>query len=146
MWDMTLAGAIMPDISGFRKRIGDRIGSFSSVLFLPLFFVFTRLRTQIGLREDIEGWSICLLITAVATLGKLGGSAAAARFEGMSWAESLQFGALMNSRGLMGTHRTEHRIRSWHSFAAHIRYAGDHGDTHNHDDRAPVESVSKTEN
>jgi Kef-type K+ transport system membrane component KefB len=41
------------------------------------------------------------LITAVAILGKLGGSAAAARFTGMSWREALQLGALMNTRGLM---------------------------------------------
>jgi Kef-type K+ transport system membrane component KefB len=63
--------------------------------------VFTGLRTQIGLLHDLEGWSLCLLITAIATLGKLGGSAAAARFTGMSWFESLQLGALMNTRGLM---------------------------------------------
>jgi Kef-type K+ transport system membrane component KefB len=96
-----LAGAMMPDFSGFRHRIGERIGALGSVLLLPLFFVFTGLRTQIGLLDDFEGWWICLLITATATLGKLGGSAAAARFTGMSWNESLQLGALMNSRGLM---------------------------------------------
>jgi Kef-type K+ transport system membrane component KefB len=41
------------------------------------------------------------LIIAVASLGKLGGSAVAARFTGMGWNESLQLGALMNTRGLM---------------------------------------------
>lgn len=96
-----VAGAIMPDVDGFRRRICERIEAFSSVLLLPLFFAFTGLRTQIGLLDDLSGWSICLLITAIATLGKLGGSAAAARFTGMSWLESLQLGALMNTRGLM---------------------------------------------
>jgi Kef-type K+ transport system membrane component KefB len=96
-----LAGSIMPDIHGFRRKIGARIEPLSSVLLLPLFFAFTGLRTQIGLLQDVEGWSICLLITAVATLGKLGGSAAAARYTGMKWIESLQLGALMNTRGLM---------------------------------------------
>jgi Kef-type K+ transport system membrane component KefB len=96
-----LAGAMMPDVHGFRRRISVRIEAFSSTLLLPLFFAFTGLRTQIGLLDDLEGWSICLLITAIATLGKLGGSAAAARFAGMSWVESLQLGALMNTRGLM---------------------------------------------
>lgn len=96
-----MAGAIMPEIDGFRRRICERIESFSAVLLLPLFFVFTGLRTQIGLLDNLEGWSICLLITAVATLGKLGGSAAAARFTGMGWRESLRLGALMNTRGLM---------------------------------------------
>jgi Kef-type K+ transport system membrane component KefB len=96
-----LAGAIMPDVGHWRRSIGERIEAFSSVLLLPLFFAFTGLRTQIALLQDIEGWSICLLITGVATLGKLGGSAAAARLTGMSWPESLQLGALMNTRGLM---------------------------------------------
>lgn len=96
-----LAGAIMPDGAGLRRKIGERIEAFSSVLLLPLFFALTGLRTQIGLLHDFKGWSICLLITAVATLGKLGGSAAAARFTGMSWLESLQLGALLNTRGLM---------------------------------------------
>lgn len=96
-----LAGAMMPDVDGFRHRISQRLQAFSSVLLLPLFFAFTGLRTQIGLLHDFEGWSICLLITAVATVGKLGGTAAAARFTGMPWVESLKLGALMNTRGLV---------------------------------------------
>lgn len=96
-----LAGAIMPDIHGFRHKLTVRIENFSSVLLLPLFFVFTGLRTQIGLLNDVEGWLICLAIIAVATLGKLGGSAVTARITGMNWRDSLQLGALMNTRGLM---------------------------------------------
>ncbi len=46
-------------------------------------------------------WLLCLLIVAVATLGKLGGSAVAGRVTGMSWRDALQLGALMNTRGLM---------------------------------------------
>lgn len=96
-----LAGAIMPEIHGFRRKINVRVENLSSVLLLPLFFAFTGLRTQIGLLDDLQGWLLCLLIIAVATLGKLGGSAVAARFTGMGWRESLQLGALMNTRGLM---------------------------------------------
>lgn len=96
-----LAGAIMPDTSDFRSKISVRVENFSSVLLLPLFFVFTGLRTQIGLLDDLQGWLLCLLIIAVASLGKLGGTAVVARFTGMSWRESLQLGALMNTRGLM---------------------------------------------
>lgn len=96
-----LAGAIMPETGGFRKKLGVRVETFSSVLLLPLFFAFTGLRTQIGLLNDWAGWSICLAIIAVATLGKLGGTAITARLTGMRWNESLQLGALMNTRGLM---------------------------------------------
>ncbi len=96
-----LAGAIMPDIGGFRHKLAVRMENFASVLLLPLFFAFTGLRTQIGLLNDWSGWLICLGIIAVATLGKLGGSAVAARLTGMGWRDSLQLGALMNTRGLM---------------------------------------------
>ncbi|MEO7101409.1 MAG: cation:proton antiporter [Luteolibacter sp.] len=96
-----LAGAIMPEIGGFRHKLNVRIENFSSVLLLPLFFAFTGLRTQVGLLNDLQGWLTCLLIIAVATAGKLGGTAISARFVGMSWRESLKLGALMNTRGLM---------------------------------------------
>jgi Kef-type K+ transport system membrane component KefB len=96
-----LAGVIMPRTSGFRHKLGVRVENFSSVLLLPLFFAFTGLRTQIGLLNDLQGWLICLAIIAVATLGKLGGSAITARLTGMGWSDSLQLGALMNTRGLM---------------------------------------------
>lgn len=96
-----LAGAIMPETNDFRQKLGVRIENFSSVLLLPLFFAFTGLRTQIGLLSDVNSWLICLAIIVVATVGKLGGSAIAARLTGMNWSESLQLGALMNTRGLM---------------------------------------------
>lgn len=96
-----LAGAIMPEAHGFRHKVNVRVENFSSVLLLPLFFAFTGLRTEVGLLNDVQDWLLCLLIIVVATVGKLGGSAVTARFTGMSWSESLQLGALMNTRGLM---------------------------------------------
>jgi Kef-type K+ transport system membrane component KefB len=96
-----LAGAIMPETGGFRHKLSLRIENFSSVLLLPLFFVFTGLRTQVGLLSDLRDWLLCLLILAVATSGKLGGTAISARLMGMSWRQALQLGALMNTRGLM---------------------------------------------
>jgi Kef-type K+ transport system membrane component KefB len=96
-----LAGVIVPEVHDFRSKIIVRVENFSSVLLMPLFFAFTGLRTQMGLLNDLEGWLLCLLIIVVATVGKLGGSALAARFTGMSWNDSLQLGALMNTRGLM---------------------------------------------
>jgi Kef-type K+ transport system membrane component KefB len=96
-----LAGAIIPETGGLRPKLAVRVETFGSVLLLPLFFAFTGLRTQIGLLNGLQDWLICLAIIAVATLGKLGGSAVTARLTGMNWSESLQLGALMNTRGLM---------------------------------------------
>jgi Kef-type K+ transport system membrane component KefB len=96
-----LAGAALPVGDTYRAGLRDRIESFSSVLLLPLFFAFTGLRTQIGLIDDWASVFITVAIVVVATAGKLGGSAVAARWMGMDWTSSLTLGALMNTRGLM---------------------------------------------
>jgi len=96
-----LAGIVMPTAGGFRDKLVVRVENLSSVLLLPVFFAFTGLRTQIGLLNSAQDWLICVVIIAVATAGKLGGSALAARLTGMKWREALQLGALMNTRGLM---------------------------------------------
>jgi Kef-type K+ transport system membrane component KefB len=96
-----LAGIVIPTAGGFRNKLIVRVEHFSSVLLLPVFFAFTGLRTQIGLLNNAQDWLICLVIIGVATAGKLGGSAMAARITGMTWRESFQLGALMNTRGLM---------------------------------------------
>lgn len=96
-----MAGAIMPENNKFRNIFIDKIEDVALVLLLPLFFVFTGLRTQIGLLNDPQLWKITGLIILVAVVGKFVGSALAARFVGQNWKDSLSIGALMNTRGLM---------------------------------------------
>ncbi|HEX5071007.1 MAG TPA: cation:proton antiporter [Vicinamibacterales bacterium] len=96
-----LAGATLPAGDDFREGLRDRLESFSSVLLLPLFFAFTGLRTQVGLVDDASSWLMLAGIIVVATAGKLGGSALAARSTGMDGKNAFVLGALMNTRGLM---------------------------------------------
>lgn len=96
-----LAGVIMPSNMNFRTVFIEKIEDVAVLLLLPLFFVFTGLRTQIGLLNDWHLWLIALVIIAVAVTGKFLGSALAAKFVGQSWRDSLIIGALMNTRGLM---------------------------------------------
>lgn len=96
-----LAGAIMPSDQNFRRILTERIEDVAIVLLLPLFFVFTGLRTQLGLLDNPKLWLVCLAVIAVAVLGKLFGSAFAARYMGLTWKDSLVIGVLMNTRGLM---------------------------------------------
>jgi Kef-type K+ transport system membrane component KefB len=96
-----LAGVIMPQNLSFKKIITDKIEDVSLVLLLPLFFVFTGLRTEIGLLNSADLWMTCGLVIGVAILGKFGGSAIAAKFVGHSTKDSLSLGVLMNTRGLM---------------------------------------------
>jgi Kef-type K+ transport system membrane component KefB len=59
------------------------------------------MRTQIGLVSGLDQWLVCLAIIAVATLGKFGGTLAAARVVGLGWRDASSLGILMNTRGLM---------------------------------------------
>jgi len=96
-----MAGAVMPDNIRFRSLFIEKVEDVAVVLFLPLFFVYTGLRTEIGLLNDLYLWKVTGFIILVATVGKFVASALAARFVGQSWRDSLTIGALMNTRGLM---------------------------------------------
>jgi Kef-type K+ transport system membrane component KefB len=96
-----MTGAIMPDQAKFRSIFIGKVEDVSVILLLPLFFVFTGLRTQIGLLNDPYLWQVTGFIILVAVVGKFLGSALAARFVGQNWQDSLTIGALMNTRGLM---------------------------------------------
>ncbi|MDD3004891.1 cation:proton antiporter [Flavobacterium sp.] len=96
-----MAGAIMPANAKFRAIFIEKVEDVSVIILLPLFFVFTGLRTQIGLINDPYLWKITGLIITVAVVGKFIGSAVTAKFVGHNWRDSLTIGALMNTRGLM---------------------------------------------
>lgn len=96
-----MAGLIMPPLPRFRKLMIDKIEDLSVSLLLPLFFVYTGLKTEIGLLNTPSLWLLCLVFIVVAVAGKLGGSAIPARAIGESWRDSLSLGVLMNTRGLM---------------------------------------------
>lgn len=96
-----VAGVCMPQNLRFKKVLSEKIEDVSLVLLLPLFFVCTGLRTEIGLLNSWHHWLIAGLVILVATIGKFMGSAVAARFTGQGWRDSLIIGILMNTRGLM---------------------------------------------
>jgi Kef-type K+ transport system membrane component KefB len=96
-----VAGVIMPDNQKFKQIFIEKVEDVALVLLLPLFFVFTGLRTQIGLLNDPYLWMICGLVILVAVTGKFVGSALAAKYTGQNWRDSLIIGALMNTRGLV---------------------------------------------
>ncbi len=96
-----MTGVIMPDISKFRTVFIEKVEDVAVILLLPLFFVFTGLRTEIGLINDPFLWKTTGFIILVAVGGKFFGSALAAKFVGQNWRDSLTIGALMNTRGLM---------------------------------------------
>ena len=94
-------GAVIPHDSGMARELTDRLEDLLIVLLLPAFFAFTGLRTHIDLVNGAEQWILCGLIILVASAGKFGGSAIAARLTGMNWRDASALGVLMNTRGLV---------------------------------------------
>jgi len=93
-------GMIMPRHTRLNEEITRRIDDFVVTLLLPVFFVYTGLRTNVGLLDRPELWLITLLLIGVAIVGKLFGAAIAARVAGNDWKGSTVIGTLMNTRGL----------------------------------------------
>jgi Kef-type K+ transport system membrane component KefB len=96
-----IAGVIMPPSANFRRIMIEKTESVSLSLLLPLFFVYTGLRTQINLLNDASALQTTLLIILLAIGGKIMGAGLASRFIGQTWKSSLSVGVLMSTRGLM---------------------------------------------
>jgi Kef-type K+ transport system membrane component KefB len=96
-----LLGAIIPHDSDVAQDFQHKLEDIVKILLLPAFFAYTGMRTEIGLVSGWQAWAFTALIILVATLGKFGGTFAAARFTGLDWRMSTSLGVLMNTRGLM---------------------------------------------
>ncbi|KAG0290704.1 K(+)/H(+) antiporter [Dissophora globulifera] len=96
-----LVGLIIPNDTGFADGVTKRIEDLVSVIFLPIYFALSGLKTQIGLLDNGRIWGLVVLTTFVACFGKIVGCTGAARLQGMEWRESFAIGILMNCKGLV---------------------------------------------
>ncbi len=91
------AGAIIRKTPDFVEQTRKVVEPITMILFLPVFFAFTGLHTQMQL-----AWgSQAVLILLVAVGGKWLGAMLAARSAGMPAREASALGILMNARGLV---------------------------------------------
>jgi Kef-type K+ transport system membrane component KefB len=94
-----VAGTLMPH--ELRQPLLDRLQVATAGLLMPFFFMLTGLRTVIDLGSS--GFvDMLVVLTALAVLGKVGGTAVAARLTGETWTTGLSLGALVQTNGLMG--------------------------------------------
>ncbi|QEL14607.1 cation:proton antiporter [Limnoglobus roseus] len=94
-------GAVLSDQTEFREAVTARLRDFVTAFFLPIFFTYTGLRTEISSLTTPTHWLICGGVILTAILGKLGACGLTARLTGFSAKESVILGAMMNTRGLM---------------------------------------------
>ncbi|HEX4271913.1 MAG TPA: cation:proton antiporter [Rhizomicrobium sp.] len=78
-----------------------QVGRFVLVFFLPVFFTFTGLRTNVLGLGSAQDWTWLAIAMAAAVGGKIIPVFLAGRLSGFNTHESALLGSLMNTRGLM---------------------------------------------
>jgi len=96
-----MLGAILSAEHEFREAVKASLSSFVTAFFLPIFFTYTGLRTDIGRLDSSAMWLMAGGVLLVAVAGKFGGCALSAWMSGFSSRESVCIGVLMNTRALM---------------------------------------------
>jgi Kef-type K+ transport system membrane component KefB len=96
-----MLGAVLSSEHEFRDTVKSSLSSFVTAFFLPIFFTYTGLRTDIGRLDSLPMWIMAGAVLLAAVAGKFGGCSLAARMSGFSGRESICIGVLMNTRALM---------------------------------------------
>ncbi len=94
-----LFGSIMPQHSRMTRELTEKIGDFTGVVLLPVFFTVAGLRTNLFAINSRELFLWTLVVVGAGILGKLVGCGLAARLNGFSVRDSIKIGTLMNTRG-----------------------------------------------
>lgn len=94
-------GVVVPRQHGLAAVLVEKLEDLVTLVLLPMFFAYSGLRTQIGLLDGPSEWATAGVIILVATAGKFGGTALAARWSGLDGRAAAAVGILMNTRGLM---------------------------------------------
>jgi Kef-type K+ transport system membrane component KefB len=95
-----IVGLVMPRHAGLTEDMSRRLEDFVVTVLLPLFFVVTGLKVEVGALDRWQLWFVAFVLFVVAVVGKWVGAMLAGRFAGFSWRDSTALGALMNTRGL----------------------------------------------
>ncbi|QCU72752.1 cation:proton antiporter [Luteimonas yindakuii] len=95
-----LLGACMPR-GALTARLREMLQPFVVVFFLPMFFTYSGLNTQLGMMLDPDILLAAIAILVASFAGKGLACWAAARASGESPRDAQAIGALMNARGLM---------------------------------------------
>ena len=95
------AGLLFHRHRDFVEAWRNQVGQFVLVFFLPVFFTYTGLRTNVLGLVSLSDWTWCSVIFAAAVLGKIVPVYVAARLSGFGRDESAVMGSLMNTRALM---------------------------------------------
>ncbi|RYU60466.1 sodium:proton antiporter [Methylolobus aquaticus] len=84
-------------VDAWKARAADLV----MVFFMPVFFTYTGLRTDVGHLDSPQLWGAFALALLLAATGKFGGCYLAARWSGLDASSSRNVAIMMNTRGLL---------------------------------------------
>lgn len=96
-----LLGLLFHRHGAFVEAWRTQVGQFVLVFFLPIFFTYTGLKTDVLGLDSVVEWAWGAAIFAAAVASKIGPVYAAARFAGVAAVDASIIGVLMNTRALM---------------------------------------------
>jgi len=97
-----MLGASLYDQVAFRESAFRSMKDFITAFFLPIFFTFTGLHTDMGTLGNGLMWIALGLLLFVSFFGKLAGCFVAAKLSGFPNRQAAAIGVMMNTRALMG--------------------------------------------
>ncbi|TFL05809.1 potassium:hydrogen antiporter [Pterulicium gracile] len=96
-----LVGLIIPHDNGFAISLTEKLEDLVSILFLPIYFTLSGLRTDMKSLDTGVAWGYTVLICLVAFTSKFVACGAAAYLTGFKWRAAGAIGALMSCKGLV---------------------------------------------
>ncbi|KAF5346111.1 hypothetical protein D9758_009957 [Tetrapyrgos nigripes] len=96
-----LTGLIIPHDNGYAIAMAEKLEDLVTILFLPLYFTLSGLRTDLGQLDTGIAWGYTILIIVVALCSKFFACAITAKASGFNLRESGAIGSLMSCKGLV---------------------------------------------
>ncbi|KAF8313890.1 hypothetical protein DL93DRAFT_1140461 [Clavulina sp. PMI_390] len=96
-----LAGLAIPHEGGLAIALTEKLEDLTGVVFLPLYFMYSGLSTDLGLLNTGRIWVFTLAIIVTAYFGKMVGGLFGAKAAGFNWRESATVGTLLSCKGLV---------------------------------------------
>lgn len=96
-----LLGLVIPKQGPFAEILVEKLEDFITILFLPLYFAVSGLKTNIGTISGGRSVGLLVLVISVACSGKILGTFFAAKLSKLNFNKSITLGVLMNTKGLV---------------------------------------------
>jgi len=97
-----MLGAVLYDQKEFKEAVFHHMKNFITAFFLPIFFTFTGLHTDMGSLGSGIMWVALGLLLFASFFGKFVGCFFAAKLSGFKNRQAAAIGMMMNTRALMG--------------------------------------------